>query len=397
MKKYNILMVHNQYKNRGGEDTVFENEIKLLIENNNNVLKYTRDNNEIDKMNLLKKILLPFTNIFSIKAYKEIKKIIKTNNIDIVHVHNYNNLISPSVFYACKKSKVPVVQTVHNYRMLCPNGLFFRDNHICEDCPKKGLKYSIKNRCYHNSIIQSFFVALSLKIHRLTKIYKYVNFIFLTEFNKNKFVEYNRKFKIFDENKFYVKPNFVSDILSKERKTLKERKNQITYVGRLDEAKGIKLLLNLWKNINYIDLIICGTGPLEDYVKRFIKDNNLKNIFYNGFVKNMDAIKIIGESKALILPTQWYEGFPMTIVEAFSVGTPVLASDLGNCSTIVKNNVNGFKFSKIDNQLNELIEKIINSNSIYESTINDFMNNYTKEKNNKELIAIYSNVINQGK
>lgn len=393
MEKYNILLVHNQYKNRGGEDTVFENELKLLIENGNNVLQYTRDNNEIDKINILKKILLPFTNIFSLKTYKEIIKIIKTNNIDIVHVHNYNNLISSSIFYACKKCKVPVVQTVHNFRMLCPNGLFFRNNSICEDCPKRGLKCSIKNKCYHNSKIQSFFIALSLKIHRLTKIYKYVSFIFLTEFNKNKFVEYNQKLKIFDENKFYIKPNFVSNSLQQEKKDYEERKNQIIYVGRLEESKGIKLLLDSWKNIDYIDLIICGKGPLEDYAKNYIKDNNLKNVFYHGFVKNNDAIKMIGESKALILPTQWYEGFPMTIVEAFSVGTPVLTSNLGNCGIIVKNNVNGFKFTKIDIELNELIKKIINSSSIYESTLNDFVNNYTKEINYKKLIEIYSNII----
>lgn len=392
-EKCNVLVVHNHYQNMGGEDSVVNNEINMLRENGHKVILYERNNNEIKKMNIFRKILVPFTNIFSLKTYREIKKMIVTNNINIVHVHNYNNLISASVFYACRKCKIPVVQTVHNFRILCPNGLFFRNNHICEECPKKGLKCSIKNKCYHDSIIQSFFIAISLKIHRLTKIYKYVNFIFLTEFNKNKFIEYNQKLKVFDENKFYIKPNFISNNVKIDKEYLSKRENQIIYIGRLDESKGVKLLLDFWKNIDYINLVIYGTGPLEEYVKKFIKDNNLKNVFYYGFIENVDAIKAISKSKALILPTQWYEGFPMTIIEAFSVGTPALVSDLGNCSMIVENNVNGFKFSKIDEQLTKAIKKIIYSDKIYITTLNDYIKNYTKEDNYEKLMIIYSNII----
>ena len=287
MENYNILLVHNFYKVSGGEDTVFKNEKKMLIDNGNVVYEYTRDNNEINSMKLMHKILLPFINIFSLKTYREVKKIIKSKNIDIVHIHNYNNLISPSIFYVCKKFNVPVVQTVHNFRMLCPNGLFFRTNTICEDCPRKGLQCAIKYKCYHNSKIQTFFVSLSLLIHRFTKIYKYVNFIFLTDFNKNKFVEYNKKLKCFDETKFYIKPHFIEKQALLNMKSFK-KKNQFIYVGRLSDEKGIMELVKLWKLVNNEKLIICGNGPLEEILKN--GGANIKTISPNSSPSTLNEL-----------------------------------------------------------------------------------------------------------
>lgn len=378
--KYNILLVHNFYKQKGGEDTVFNNEKQMLIDNGHNVVEYTRNNNEIKNFNIFKKIMLPFTTIFSFKTYRNIKKIIRKENIDIVHIHNTLNLISPSIYYVSKKMNVPVVQTVHNFRLLCPNGLFYRSGSICEECPNKGLKCAIKYNCYRDSKLQSIINVLMLKIHRFTGIYKYVNFIFLTEFNKNKFIEYNRKLNIFDENKFYVKPNFIDDSI--EIPNVKKVDNQFIFVGRLDESKGIKDIIQIWDKVNDKKLVVCGTGPLEEELKKYVKDNNL-NVEFKGFLEKKEVFKNIAKSQALIMNSKWYEGFPMTILEALSVNTQIITKNIGNCGSII-NNKNGYKF----NSSKELIN-IISNFDLKNIKYNKF---YDKKNNYKLLIDIYMDV-----
>ena len=378
--KYNILLVHNFYKQKGGEDTVFNNEKQMLIDNGHNVVEYTRNNNEIKNFNIFKKIMLPFTTIFSFKTYRNMKKIIRKENIDIVHIHNTLNLISPSIYYVSKKMNVPVVQTVHNFRLLCPNGLFYRRGSICEDCPNKGLKCAIKYNCYRDSKLQSIINVLMLRIHRFTGIYKYVNFIFLTEFNKNKFIEYNRKLNIFDENKFYVKPNFIDDSIKVPN--VKKLDNQFIFVGRLDEPKGIKDIIQVWDKVNDKKLVVCGTGPLEEELKKYVKDNNL-NVDFKGFLEKKEIFKNIAKSQALIMNSKLYEGFPMTILEALSVNTPIITKNIGNCGSII-NNKNGYKF----NNSKELIN-IINNFDLKNIKYNKF---YDKKNNYELLIDIYRDV-----
>ncbi len=203
----NVLVAHDLYQQRGGEETVARSEVELLKAKGNNVIFYTRDNYEIETFSKVQKLLMPLTMIFSIRTYREIKRLIKENNIDIVHVHNTLPLISPSIFYAAKKLKVPVVQTIHNFRMICPNTWFYRDGHICEECLEKGIYCSLKHKCYRNSFIQTLGVVMCNKVHRITGIYKYVSFICLTEFNRSKIIQ----LKCVDPNKVYVKPNFFQN------------------------------------------------------------------------------------------------------------------------------------------------------------------------------------------
>lgn len=200
----NILVAHDLYQQRGGEETVASSEVELLKSHGHDVVFYTRDNYEIDSFNKLQKMLLPFTMIFSIRTYKEIKNLIRSKNIELVHVHNTLPLISPSIFYAAKRCGVPVVQTIHNFRMICPNTWFYRDGHICEDCLQKGIRCSLKHKCYRNSFIQTLGVVACNMIHRMTGIYKYVHFICLTDFNRSKLIQ----LKCIDPDKVYVKPNF---------------------------------------------------------------------------------------------------------------------------------------------------------------------------------------------
>lgn len=212
-KKQNILIVHNYYQIPGGEDTVVANEIQILKEHGNKVILYSRNNSELKNMGKRQKLMLPLNTVFNFRTYKEIKGIINEEKINIVHVHNTLNLVSPSVYYAARRCRVPVVQTVHNFRLLCPGATFYRDGHICEDCVKKGLLCAVKHSCYRGSKIQTLACVISTWFHRSTGIYSKINYICLTEFNKEKLLQLNRpgKRQVIDESKVYVKPNFTFD------------------------------------------------------------------------------------------------------------------------------------------------------------------------------------------
>lgn len=383
-RKQRVLIVHNYYQIPGGEDTVVANEKKLLEEHGHEVLLYTRHNSEMKTMSKVQKLLLPFSTIFNWNSYREIKRIIKTEKIDIAHVHNTLNMISPSVYYAALHCRVPVVQTIHNFRLLCPAATFYRDGHICEECLKKGLGCAVKHRCYRNSKIQTLACVISLRIHRLLGIYGKLNYICLTDFNKEKLLH----LKQIKESKVYVKPNFVKE--AENIVPYKERKNQFIYVGRLEEIKGTRLLLESWKLLGEAapTLLVCGRGPMEEWAKEFVAKHQLTKVKLLGYVDNHQVKRMIGESKALILPTQVYEGFPMTIVEAYAVGTPVIAPDMGNAGNLVIPEVTGMHFDY--RSAASLADTIRSFKEFDSAQIHDiYEENFSAEKNYDNLKKIY--------
>lgn len=389
-KKQKILQVHNYYQIPGGEDTVVANEKKLLEDHGHEVVQYSRNNSELKEFSKFRKLLLSFTTIFNPRTYKEVKRIIREQDIDIVHVHNTLNLISPAVYYAALSCKVPVVQTVHNFRLLCPGATFYRDKHICEDCVKYGLGCAVKHGCYRDSKAQTLVCVLNTWIHRFTKIYGKLNYICLTEFNKEKLLS----LKQIKSEQISIKPNFVVN----ETPTIpyENRPNQYIFAGRLDKLKGINILFEAWKQIGESapTLIVCGTGPMEDWCRDFVANNKIGNIEMRGFVPNNEAKDLIANSKALILPTQWYEGFPMTIVEAYSVGTPVIGSDLGNTGSVVEEGTTGAKFEYNScNSLIDAVRRILNYGSEISSTTKAaYAEKYSDEQNYLVLEAIYRSV-----
>ena len=382
-RKQKVLIVHNYYQIPGGEDTVAENEKKLLEGHGHEVVLYTRHNSELNSLSRGQKFLLPISTIFNFQTYKEVKRIIKVENIDIVHVHNTLNLVSPSVYYAVFACHVPVVQTVHNFRLLCPGATFFREGHVCEECLSKGLICAVKHKCYRGSRVQTLACVISTWIHRLIGTYKKLNYICLTEFNKEKLLQ----LKKIKNEKVFVKPNFVEE--AKEIVPYEKRKNQFIYVGRLEEIKGIDILLEAWKLLGNEapELIMCGKGPLEGWTKEYIEKNNLSKVRLLGFVQNTEVRKMIGESKALVLPTQVYEGFPMTIAESYAWGTPVIGSDLGNTGSLIENGISGYKFAPDSpGELADAVNRIMNSFIALDENV---VGKYSSESNYLKLREIY--------
>ena len=387
MKKEKILFVHNFYQIGGGEHTVFSNEKRLLEENGHEVVTYTRDNSEL-KSSFIKKLLLPVNTIFSFKTYFEARKIIKSEKIDIVHCHNTFPLISPAIYYAAKSCGVPVVQTIHNFRFLCPNALFYREGCVCEECLENGVFNAVKYGCYRNSKVQTMVVAAMLCIHRKLGTYKKINYIFLTEFNKEKF-----RYLLGDYvDKQFVKPNFEY-IEEKPAQPEEIDHNKFVFVGRLDENKGVSFLLEAWEKVDKEKhLYIFGDGKLADEVKKSAEENS--NVHFMGFQPIEIVLNNLKTAESMVFTSEWYEGFPMTLIEAMAMGVPVVCSNIGNHASIVESAKLGSLYKNKDEK--SFIEAINlaseNNNSLRKIARNAFEDKYTPDSNYKQLKEIYEEV-----
>lgn len=330
-----ILLVHNRYQIPGGEDSVVANEQRLLEMHGHRVVTYFRHNDELKSFSPWRKILFAAEALFSPRTYRDIKRLIRTEHVDIVHVHNTLAMVTPAVYYAARACGVPIVQTVHNFRLLCPAGSFFRKGRVCEKCLHGGMRCALRHACYHESRLQTLLCVLSSHLHR--HIYKHLHFIFLTEFNRDKHFLWNRAGKppIFEPSRVHLKPNFVFSTPAEDTPARTER---LVYAGRMEPLKGVLHLLEAWKLLgdDAPELLLCGTGPLEEECCRRITEGRLTHVKMLGFVPNEQLRRLLATSAAFILPSQVYEGFPMTVTEAYAAGIPVLGSEHGNVGSLVR-------------------------------------------------------------
>lgn len=374
-----VLMVHNYYQQGGGEHTVFENEARLLRENGCEVITYTKDNKEL-KRKPWRLLFLPFTTIWSFKTYHEVRRLIREHHIEVVHCHNTFPQISPSVYYAAWSCSVPVVQTIHNFRFVCPNGLCFRDGAVCEDCLKQGLRCSLRHRCYRGSLLQTLPVAAMLWLHRKVGTYKRLNYIFLSDFNKRKIES-----QLAINGRTWVKPNF-SYIEPAQATTAQQ--DQFIFVGRLDENKGVHFMLDAFGQHPEWKLHIYGDGALKPEVESAAKER--KNILYHGFCPQQKIRAAWASSAAMIFPSLWYEGFPMSITESFALGVPVICAELGNQGELVEEGKNGAKYQlgKLE-EFERAIRRVQERQEDLHKGALITSKRYSSHKNVRQLFTIY--------
>lgn len=370
-RKAKILIVHNYYQIPGGEDTVVANEKKLLEEHDHDVLFYSRNNSELKHFSKLQKLILPITTMFNPKTYREVKRIIRENNVDIVHVHNTLNLVSPSVYYAAFSCKIPVVQTIHNFRLLCPGATFYRDGHICEECVSKGLSCAVRHRCYRGSRLQTFVCVMSTWLHRRLGTYRKLNYIFLTEFNRNKLLLLNKlnKKQLIDPERVFVKPNFTYPAA-----TEKKNGEHYLFIGRIEEIKGADRIAEAFSQMPDKRILFAGTGTLLEDLKEKYRD--CSNVIFLGFMDRKSLDMLLSKAKAVIVDSQWYETFGMIVIEAYAAGVPVIVGDIGNVGDLVISNETGVKFRY--NSTKELIDAV----GIFEKADREWQDSckYTFEK-----------------
>ena len=387
-----ILLVHNYYQQPGGEDVVYEQERKLLEGHGHQVVTYERRNGELLSYSAFQRLFLPAKTIWARDAYREILDLIRRERPRIAHVHNTFVQISPSVFAACRKEKVPVVQTLHNFRLMCPAGNLFREGKVCEDCLESGLWQSVRHACYRGSYAATAATALMLTAHRAARTWPngLTGYIALTEFSKRKFVGAG-----LPKEKIHVKPNFVAPDPGPKG----ELGNGAVYVGRLSTEKGVKTLLNAWRQLRIpIPLQVIGDGPLRPELEQMASQCNLSNIVFAGRLSSGETRSRIRSARLLVLPSECYENFPMAVVEAFSCGTPVVCSRLGAMQEIVSDHADGLHFTPGNpDELARSLEWAWNNpqqiQSMGRAARREYEQKYTSEQNYRALMAIYKQAL----
>ena len=383
-----ILQMHNRYQQAGGEDMVVEAERSVLRARGQVVELLEKDNHTISgiKQRLVTAVDAPYSNT----SRQEVKRALLQYSPDVVHVHNFFPLLTPSVYDACREAGVPVVQTLHNYRLICPGALLMRGGRVCEDCVNGSAYQSVLHGCYRGSRLGTLAVARMVEFHRKRRTWhdKVDRFIALTEFAKSKYIEAG-----FPREKIAVKPNFVSDAPIEGKENDWQERAGALFVGRLSAEKGVTTLLRAWEQSD-IPLRIVGDGPLRGIVERG----------GNGLVTPMGQLPSgevgieMRKARFLVMPSECYEMFGLVIIESYSNGLPVIASRLGSMAELVEDGVTGLHFEPGD--ADDLAAKVKwladrpdlcrrmgeNARRVYEEK-------YTPQRNYEILMTIYRRAI----
>lgn len=385
-----MVVAHNFYQQAGGEDQVFADETALLESRGHTVTRHTVHNDEV---NNLGRLTLAGRTIWNRQSYKELYELVRRERAEVVHFHNTFPLLSPSVYSAARAAGAAVVQTLHNYRLVCPTAICYRDGKVCEDCVTRRVPWpAILHRCYRDDRGASLVTAAMLAVHhsRGTFANDVDAYIALTEFAKAKFVHAG-----LPVGKLSVKPNFVSP----DPGPGDGHGNYCLFVGRLTESKGIEILLKAWKLLaDPIELKIAGDGELAPMVREAAAGDH--RIHFVGRLPLDQISDLMGRATALIFPSVWYEGLPKTILEAFSRGTPVIASRLGSMIELIEAGKTGAHFNPGDpDDLADTISRVFAAGllpAMRRGVREQFTSAYTADVNYKLLMGVYEGALGTG-
>lgn len=380
-----ILSIHNGYRIRGGEDESREAEERLLQRHGHIVDIYEEHN---DRINEMQRIQVAMRTVWSRESYKNIKQRISQKKPDLVHIQNFFPLVSPSVHYAATSAGIPVIQSLRNYRLLCPNGFFFREGQVCELCLNKAVPSpALQHRCYRNDCAATSVLSTMLITHRLLQTWKrqVTLFVTLTEFARQKYIEGG-----FSPDKVVVKPNFIYP----DPQAGTGDGNYALYAGRLSAEKGVATLLQAWTELHpRLPLKIVGEGPLEPQVRLAIEAS--PNIQWLGRQPIQQVYELMGNAKVVLFPTIGYETFGRVIIEAFAKGTPVIATNLGSGAELVTPYKTGLLFQPqnpedLVDKINWVLSHPVQTKDMRKTARAEYEKHYTAEQNYRRLHEIYS-------
>lgn len=347
-----ILAVNKFYYMKGGSEAYYFSLNKLCMEKGYKIIpfsmkheknihseyeKYFIENINYKNMHLKTKIVNAAKIVYSVEAYKKIRKIIRDTKPDIAHLHIFQHQLSPSIIQALRKENIPIVNTVHDFKIVCPNYKMLNKNGLCGEC--KGGKYyrCFTNVCVKGVKLNSFVSMFEAYLHKYLKSYSYVDkYICPSEFYVKKLSEFG-----VTSDKLVHISNFV-DI--KQFDPCYEAENYFVYFGRISEEKGIKTLVKAMKKVNSSKLYILGSGPLEEEIIKLSEDLNLNNIKFLGFKEGEELKNIIRKSKFVVITSECYENCPMTIIESMAYGKAVIGSNLGGIPELIQDGITGLIF-----------------------------------------------------
>jgi glycosyltransferase involved in cell wall biosynthesis len=388
-----ILVAHNHYLQAGGEDGVFAAEVALLRAHGQEVITWEVSNADIVGNRAAAAVGM----VWSRYGYRRMADLLAEHRPDVVHFHNTFMRLSPAVYYACRRAGVPVVQTLHNYRLLCPAATFFRDGHVCEECLGKSIPWpGVRHGCWRRSSLETAPVVGMLTTHNwLGTWQRQVDlFIALTEFARAKYIAGG-----LPAARIAVKPNFAPGLLATvDPASSPQRPTFALYVGRLSSEKGLLTLLDAWRRVPHIPLKIIGDGPLLDDLRRTVGEPGLAHVELCGRLPHDAVLDLMRQAAFLVFPSAWYECFPLTLLEAMAVGLPVLASNLGAMAEIVAPGATGLLFRPQDGA--DLAQQAAwawahpdDLARMGETARAVYAQRYAPEQNYAQLMAIYGRAI----
>lgn len=395
-----VLQVHNKYRpGWGGEDTVVHLEADLLRRHGHEVERLTAWTGELEGVGPLRLFAAGFGAVWSLRGYLGVKRAIAAVSPDLVHVHNDFPLLSPGIFWACHRAGVPVVHTMHNYRLACANAVLLRNDRPCEDCVGRFPWPALRHRCHSSSLSRTASVAARNVIHRWLGTYKrkVQAHIALTSFSKDFLVRAG-----LPSERIFVKPNFQSV----PQLPVSPRLPRFVFAGWMTRAKGLHLLLQAWQKIRPAgyELLVIGDGPERAVLEpscslSLTNDTNSAHVVWLGPQPRQKVLELVSASRFVVVPSLAYENFPMSVLEALSAGTPVIAPDHGAFPRILSNYREGLLFSAGDaaSLENALHVALAAPESVWTqwsaNARNKFLREYTEQENYAQLMSIYEKAI----
>jgi len=399
----NILQINKfNYLKGGSEKHLFELE-KLLVEKGHKVLDFSMKDEKNRKSEYEKYFIEPidlhkfsFVNIFkyfyNYDAVRQLKKMLKNEKVDVAHLHNIIGQISPAIIRVLKKNKIKIVMTLHDYRLICPNAKLFTASSVCYACQNKNYWHCVKNKCVHNSYAKSFLAMLETYVNRrILNYYQDVDvFIAPSEYMKNISVKFG-----LPEEKIKVLYNFLNDFALKNEESVSfsDKNDYLLFFGRISEEKGLEILLDTMKNIDY-KLKIAGVGPDYEKIEKIIKDKDLINkVELLGFLQEKELQGYIKNAKAIVIPSIWPENMSYSLIEAMILGKLVIASDIGGISEVISNAKNGFVFRAGNSaDLKFILKRLdkVNIDLISNNAKEIAKDIFSKERYYKDVMDIYT-------
>lgn len=382
-----ILTVHNRYRRPGGEDEVFEDECALLERHGHDVVRFTAHNRELSDEG---RLAMASRAVWNPATVRIVRRAIALHRIQLIHVHNTVPQISGSVYWGAARAGVPVVQTLHNYRLFCPSAVFFRDGRVCEDCAGKAVAWpGVVHGCYRDDRAATAVVAAANALHRLIGTWRerVSAYIALTPGARARFIDLG-----LPAGKVFVKPNFVDP----DPGPGDGAGGDLLFVGRLTVEKGIETLLDTVERGVARPVRIIGDGPLSPLVARRV--DRLPQVEWLGHLPRTEVLERIGAAAALVVPSEWYEPFGRVVVEAFARGTPVVAARSGALGELVDDGRTGFTFRPGDpadfaDALRRLDSADLSALRLAARAA--FEREYTAAANYRRLMAIYERALRE--
>ncbi len=383
-----ILIAHNYYRSLGGEDRSFTMEARMLRDRGHKVIQYVEDNRSLCGR---APISAGLKAIWNHETYRSVRRLIRQSAVSVCALHNTFPLISPSVYYAAKAERVPVVQKIANYRLICPAATLFREGRICTECVGSSVPWpAVAHGCYRGSRLASACTAAMVSAHRVLGTWTECVDAFVTpsEFTKRQLIGAG-----LPANKVHVNPNFVDPDPGQG-----EGKGGFAlYAGRLSQEKGLRTLVRAWNDIGRrLPLKIAGGGPLESFIESV--SARTPSIEWLGHLAPEQVMRLMQEASVVIVPSEWYEVFGLVIIEAYAAGVPVIGSNIGAIASIIDPGRTGLLFRPGDHndlcaQVDWMLSHPQHWQQMRQQARHEFESKYTAEESYRFVMGLYSRLI----